>query len=137
MMMQNLRTLCAFVICLMSVASICRAQSTERISLEIDTDWRTRLPAIGRSRTALHTGSFDFKAELAPSLHAEVYGANKYTDFLVQRAVVEKDWGAQRLQLGVIRIPFGIYDYRETYASGLIDYPIPRVDYGLNSVDWG
>jgi hypothetical protein len=50
---------------------------------------------------------------------------------------VEKEWKSQRLQLGLIRLPFGIYDYKETYASGLIDYPMPRVDSGQTGVDWG
>src|SRR5262249_45378443 len=58
-------------------------------------------------------------------------------DVVVQQATIEKEWASQRVQLGMIRLPFGIYDYRETYASGLIDYPMPRVDYGLNAVDWG
>ena len=42
-----------------------------------------------------------------------------------------------RVQAGLVRLPFGIYDPRETYASGLIDYPMPRGDYYYHSVDWG
>jgi len=37
----------------------------------------------------------------------------------------------------LVRLPFGIYDPRETYASGLIDYPMPRGDYAYHSLDWG
>ncbi len=58
-------------------------------------------------------------------------------DVLFQQASLQKTWGLNRVQGGLIRLPFGIYDYRETYASGIIDYPLARVDYALNGVDWG
>ena len=50
---------------------------------------------------------------------------------------MEKELSGQRLRAGIVQIPFGISDTRETYASGIIDYPMARGDYGYNSVDWG
>jgi hypothetical protein len=125
------------IVWLLGSSSLCHAQSPERVSLELDFDVRTRIAAVGASRTALYNGAFRFRAGLAPGLHAEVYGAHQDGGFLAQQATLEKDWGAQRLQLGLVRIPFGIYDHRETYASGLIDYPLLRGDYGYYSLDWG
>lgn len=114
------------------------AESTERPALELDSDLRSRLASLGGSRTELYSNSLRLRTSLGEGLRAEVFGILKYGSFLAQEALVEKELRHHsRLQLGVIRLPFGIYDYRETYASGLIDYPLPRVDYGLNSVDWG
>ena len=76
---------------------------------------------------------------MAPGVRVRVYGAHRYGFFGAQEAVVEKEWGgnAGHAQAGLVRLPFGIYDPRETYASGLIDYPMPRGDYYTHSVDWG
>jgi hypothetical protein len=125
------------LVSLLGISGVCHAQSIPRPTFEIDLDFRSRIAAVGRSRTALYSGSLRMNAPLAPGLSLEVYGTRKYHNFLPAQATLQKDWGAQRLQVGVLRVPFGIYDARETYASGLIDYPMPRLDYGLNSVNWG
>ncbi len=67
------------------------------------------------------------------------YGTHAEGFTAVQQASVEKEWGgtAGRAQAGLVRLPFGIHDTRETYASGLIDYPLARGDYFYHSLDWG
>ncbi len=127
----------ALLLCLSACGRLCRAQSLQRVSLEMDFDFRARVAAVGPSGTVLYNSSFRFGAGLAPGLRAQVYGARQNGGFLTQQATLEKDWGAQRLQAGLVRIPFGIYDHQETYASGLIDYPLLRGDYGYYSLDWG
>lgn len=115
-----------------------RAEIAGHLALEMESDLRSRLSSLGGSRTELYSNSLRLRTSLGASQRAEIFGILKYGTFLAQEAVVEQEFpNNSRLQLGVIRLPFGIYDYRETYASGLIDYPLPRVDYGLNSVDWG
>lgn len=114
-------------------------------SLEFEYDLRSRLAAGGKDHTGLYSGSIHLKTDLPSNLTLDLnavrkdkYLMGRGCDFLLlSKATLEKAWGTQRLQGGVIRLPFGIYDYRETYASGLIDYPLPRVDYALNAVDWG
>ena len=105
---------------------------------EIDLDLRARIAAIGHSGTKLHATTLRLGIELAPGVRVRAYGAHRYGFFAAQEAVVEKSWGgnAGQAQAGLVRLPFGIYDPRETYASGLIDYPMPRGDY-YHSVDWG
>src|SRR5260221_627470 len=132
------RRLCiVFVALLVWIGRACPAQSPGHTNFELDFDFRTQFVQGVTAQSRLYSDVIRAKTSLAPGLNVEFYGAHKYKDVLAQQATVEKDWGSQRLQLGIIRLPFGIYDYRETYASGLIDYPMPRVDYSLNSVDWG
>lgn len=123
----------------------CRAQddvpdsAPVQTSFELALDARSPLAAdydYQRSGT-LHTGLFRIRTEMRDGFSAEALGSRKYGHFRWQQATLEKDWGQHRAQAGIIRLPFGIYDYRETYGSGLIDYPMPRVDYALISVDWG
>ena len=121
----------------------------------------------GRARVADgQSASRDLHSEYL-SLHSDalmgrrafvdVQAINQYNSFRYQRASVgtrfdvrlrravpanmDEDTSADtlplRLEAGIVRIPFGIYDYEETYTSGLIDYPLPRLDYAYDSVDWG
>jgi hypothetical protein len=144
--MSKRTSFCALVVGLMSLGSASRALSPGPMSLELLFDLRTRLATGSRSDVGLYDSSLRSRIRLGSGWSAEYYGARKSrslltlpssSDFLTLQATLEKDWGSQRLQGGMIRLPFGIYDYRETYASGLIDYPMPRLDYGFNSVDWG
>ncbi len=109
----------------------------ERPVVELNTDIRSRVAGVGKSGTGLYDASARLTAGLAPGLRLNIYGNRRYGNLLPQQATLEKQWGPQRLQAGMVRLPFGIYDTRETYASGLIDYPMPRSDYFFNSVDWG
>ena len=110
---------------------------TERPTVELTSDIRSRVAGAGKSGTGLYDSSARITAGLAPGLRLNLYGNRRYGNLLPQQATLEKQWGQQRLQAGMVRLPFGIYDTRETYASGLIDYPLPRSDYFFNSVDWG
>ena len=109
------------------------------IAGEIDLDLRARIAAVGQSGANLHATTLRLGADLGPGLRVRAYGAHRYGYFAAQEVVVEKEWGgnAGRAQAGLVRLPFGIYDPRETYASGLIDYPMPRGDYYYHSLDWG
>ena len=109
------------------------------MSGEIDLDLRARVAAIGSSGAKLHATTLRLGMELAPGIRVHAYGAHRYGFFAAQEAVVEKEWGgnAGHAQVGLVRLPFGIYDPRETYASGLIDYPMPRGDFYFHSLDWG
>jgi hypothetical protein len=123
-----------------SSAVACAAQS-ERLPLntrlDFDYDFRSRLAGTGGSQSLLYDGSTRLAFDPADRMHVEVFAARKFGSLQLQQASVAADLRSSTLEAGVIRLPFGIYDYRETYASGIIDYPMPRVDYALNSVDWG
>lgn len=116
---------------------VCRAQGTERTLIELNADVRSRVAGVGKGGTSLYDGTARIRASLAPGLTLNLYGGHRYGNFLPQQATLEKQLGANRLQAGLVRLPFGIYNTQETYASGLIDYPLGRGDYGYNSVDWG
>ncbi len=104
---------------------------------EIDLDLRSRVAAVGGSSSKLYDRTVSLEEALAPGLSAKFVGSNRFHGSNVQQATIEQSTGNGRVQAGVIRLPFGIYEHQETYASGLIDYPMPRVDYAYNSVDWG
>ncbi len=106
---------------------------------ELDLDLRARIAAVGHSGDELHATTLRLGTELGQGVRFRTYGADRYGTLAAQEAVVEKEWGgnAGRAQAGLVRLPFGIYDPRETYASGLIDYPLARGDYYTHSVDWG
>ena len=95
------------------------------------------MAGVGASRTALYDGMAHIQAGVAPGLNLNLTGGHRFGSFVPQQAMLEKQWGTNRVQAGLVRMPFGIYNSRETYASGLIDYPMPRSDYAYHSVDWG
>src|SRR2546429_577179 len=86
----------------------------DRPHIELDYDLRTRFPSQGKTRTELTDRSFRVNSSLGSGLKLAVYGADKYGSFLMQQATIEKDVARGRLQAGIIRLPFGIYDYRVT-----------------------
>src|SRR5579862_659099 len=137
------RFLAAAAICLALAQAPCRApadtppHSSFLPTLEIDSDLQSRLPSVGRPYLALNLFTFRTAAELGSGWRAEAYGVKQYGDYLLEHATVETDGKLNRFQAGTVRVPFGIYDTRETSASGIIDYPLVRNDYELHSVDWG
>lgn len=59
--------------------------------------------------------------------------------FNTRVTLAEVSYAASRdvtFKTGFLRMPFGVYDWQETYRSGLIDYAMPRVDYGHTGVDF-
>jgi len=134
------------LLCLFGSVSLCRAQSENPIRVQFDSDIRL-LSSLGHNDTqSIYSSSLQLESALAGGWNAEVLAKLKDRPFLSlpgsrdiipQQISLEKEWKTNRLQAGLVRLPFGIYNHQETYASGLIDYPLPRVDYGLYSVDWG
>lgn len=122
----------------LSFAHAVHAQAVSSIN-ELDLDLRGRIAASGASGTKLYTAALRTNTTVAPGVHLQLYGTHRYGLYGVQQASVEKEWGgmAGTAAAGIVRLPFGIYDPRETYASGLIDYPLARGDYAYHSVDWG
>lgn len=124
----------------LSSAVACAAQS-ERLPLntrlDFDYDFRSRLAGTGGTRSLLYDGSVRLAFDPADKTHVDLLASRKWGSMQLQHASITEDLRRSTLEAGVIRLPFGIYDLRETYATGIIDYPIARVDYGLNSVDWG
>ena len=84
----------------------------------------------------IHTGDLQLHATLDPRTQAGVlvrrrYFATRTVEAQAERRLSERD----SLKVGLQKLPFGIYDSQETYRSGLIDYPMPRVDYGTSGID--
>ena len=129
-----------WLLCLLTFFSIVPAgyaQAPSAVS-ELDLDLRARVASVGASGTNLYTTSLRTERTLAPGLSVQFYGTHRYERYGLQQAAIEKEWGgtAGQAQAGVVRLPFGIYNPRETYGSGLIDYPLARGDYAYHSVDW-
>lgn len=124
--------------CLSLLAPV-RAQTSAPAISEIDLDFRTRYDSYNATGSRLSALTVRNETPLAPAVRFRVYAAHRYGLNAAQEVVVEKEWGgtAGRADVGLVRVPFGIYDPRETYASGLIDYPMTRGDYAYHSVDWG
>ena len=129
-----------------AAASVCAAQSSTPFKLDFDTDVRASSVVGSRSLSGDYRGTLALDGGLGRGWNMEVYAhlgdrligsGPALGDVVFQQASVEKEWSSQRLEVGLVRLPFGIYDYRETYASGIIDYPLARTDYGYSSVDWG
>jgi hypothetical protein len=118
------------------------------IHAEAQFDFRARMPSIGKFSSLLYSSMVSLGTTNGfgqDKLGFNVLGLNQYGSFRWQQATVEAELGnggnphilPQHIQAGLIRLPFGIYDYRETYSSGLIQYPLPRSDYAYDAVDWG
>ncbi len=138
----------AWVLTSMSVLSQAQGYTaaTGQPSFELNFDLRSRISSTTTPRISLDSNTLRMQSNFAPGWRLDLEGGHYGGDllahpvmgnFLAHQASVEREWGAQRLQLGVVRIPFGIYDTRETYASGLIDYPMVRTNWGWYSVNWG
>lgn len=127
----------ALIITLVVISSLPVWAQGPSISGEVDLDLRNRTPSTGHSYPEIYSAGVRVDATLNSTLRATVEAERKYNLNLVQEAAVETDAAGGRLRGGLIRVPFGIYDRRETYASGLINYPIVRSDYEYNAVDWG
>ncbi len=126
------------LLALLGLQAAAHAQTVSSIN-ELDLDLRGRIAASGASGTKLYTTALRTNTTVAPGVHIQLYGTHRYGLYGVQQASVEREWGgmAGTAAAGIVRLPFGIYDPRETYASGLIDYPLARGDYAYHSVDWG
>lgn len=133
--MRAPKTLTA-VLLLVSSVSPCLAQANKPLTMEIDVDLRTRMAAVGRWDTRFYSDTFGLRSNLKSGWGFNLTGKQEWGSFLAQQATVEKQWSSQRLQLGLVRLPFGIYDTRETYGSGLIDYPLMRGDFAFVGVNW-
>lgn len=137
--MKTANKLAFVVLAFFCFAGIAHAQQAVSSINELDLDLRGRIAASGASGTKLYTTALRTSIMVAPGVHIQLYGTHRYGLYGVQQASVEKEWGgtAGTAAAGIVRLPFGIYDLRETYASGLIDYPLARGDYAYHSVDWG
>ena len=133
---------------LIGVLSSARAQEERPFTVQVDSDFRSRIASTGASRASLYGNQLDIHAKLPNGWKFAFTGAQnnaptltgaggRFNHFITQNAFVERETRASRTQAGIIRLPFGLYDHRETYISGLIDYPLARVDYALTAVDWG
>ena len=133
---------------LMEMGGGARAQEERPFTVQLDSDFRSRIASSGSSRASLYGNQLDVHAKLPNGWKFAFVGAQnnaptltgagaRFNSFITQNAYVERETRANRLQAGIIRLPFGLYDHRETYVSGLIDYPLARVDYALTAVDWG
>lgn len=121
-----------------AVTAACTAQfGLDWARLELHLDARTLTTQGTPANTELYSWAFRLQTDVAREWRTEVYGVRKYDEFLFHEAHLSRQSGSNRIQIGLVRLPFGIYDHQETYATGLIDYPAPRVDYAFNSVDWG
>jgi len=107
------------------------------VSGEVDLDFRNRTASNGHSYPEIYSAGVRAGVTLNASLRGTVDAERRYNRNLIQEAALETDAAGGRLRGGLIRVPFGIYDTRETYASGLINYPIVRSGYDYNAVDWG
>lgn len=138
--MDGMKAFSSWALCLLmllALHSAGHAQAPSAVS-ELDLDLRARIAAVGASGTKLYTTALRTERTLAPGLRVQFYGTHRYGLYGVQEASISKEWGgtAGQASAGIVRLPFGIYNPRETYASGLIDYPLARGDYAYHSVDW-
>lgn len=113
------------------------AQEPGQTSGEIDLDLRSFAASTGRSSTDLNSVSFRLEAPVGSFAAMNFCAKRDRGEYLTQEASLDTRWGSNSFSAGIVRMPFGIYDEQETYASGLINYPLARNDFGYNSVDWG
>ncbi len=114
----------------MSVAGVCCAQTSGELDLDV------RAQTGSGSGLSLYDGSITTQTQLGSSLSFQVEGARIYGEGRFEKALLEQDWGSQRLQVGLVRLPFGVYNTEETYASGLIAYPLVRDQADGCTFDW-
>ncbi len=115
------------------------AQSPSSTTVEINLDARAGGGGASKKENngQIYNRTVRINSAFTPNLGVHFFGTEKALGSSVQEASLVGSLGAQQLQAGIVRLPFGIYNYQETYASGIIDYAMPRVDYRYNSVDWG
>ncbi len=83
-----------------------------------------------------HTAALRLEASAKDQTHMGILVQRKYFATRIVEAQVERPLSSTfTLRAGLQRLPFGIYDWQETYRSGLIDYAMPRVDYGATGME--
>jgi len=127
----------ALIIILVALSCPAGWAQAPSVSGEVDLDLRNRTASTGHSYPEVYSAGVRVDVTLNATLRGAIDAERRYNRNLIQEAALETDIAGGRLRGGLIRVPFGIYDTRETYASGLINYPIVRSDYEYNAVDWG
>lgn len=122
------------------------SDGTTHVQLNLDT--RARVASGTTGQGGLYGSGLSLKSRLGSGLslnywgaqnnHAAIFGTGgRFNSFITQEATLQKDWKDQQLQLGIIRMPFGLSNFSEMYASGVIDYPLIRGEYQTMGVNWG
>ena len=125
-----------------------KAQIERPFTGQIALDLRSFNASGGRNRSGVYGAELNVQGKLGKGWRVHFEGAQNnakslttagavFNQFITQQANVEYLAGKQSFSAGVVRLPFGLYDHRETYASGLIDYPLLRGDSALQALDWG
>ncbi len=147
--MKYLLTRGLWIALLTTVPVISCAGQAERFrirpTIKLDLDMRARAAGSGQSNFGLYSAQVHLDTELGSGWKLGFEGIRRAKElvygpassqFQVDKVTLEKEWNGHRARVGILRLPFGIWNTRETYASGIIDYPLARVDYGYSSVDW-
>lgn len=147
---MRFRTEMLFCLSLLAVPhTVARAQELKPYSLQFNTDLRARIGSTGASKATAYDNAVGLGLRLAPGWQFRYTGGQQnangltgyggiFNKFVTQEAALERQWASGlRMELGIVRLPFGLYDNREMYAAGIIDYPLLRGDYALQSVNWG
>lgn len=119
-------------------ASLPALAQTSSIQAELHLDARNKLgfQFPYQRYDSVHTTELRLQATLPQETKANVLVQRRYFSTRIVEASVERPVSSSTtLRAGLQRLPFGIYDWQETYRSGLIDYAMPRVDYGTSGVD--
>src|SRR5579872_765593 len=143
--MRLFARVCALFALAILLPPACYGQTLGSTSVELDVDVRSLTASAGKSHVGLYSTALSLKSSLGSGFRV-LYGGSQTTattvsghglaSFVTRQAAIEHISGQQRFLAGNITLPFGLYDTEETYASGLIDYPLARVDKGFSSVDW-
>ncbi len=132
----------------MSLPRSAAAQEERAFTGQLTLDTRSLVQTGGKTRAGVYGTGLAVNGKLGKGWRLNFNGMQtnapniagagaRFDRFTTQEANVEYGRGAQTLAFGMVRLPFGLYDHRETYASGLIDYPLLRGDYALQALDWG
>ena len=106
-----------------------RAQEERPFTVQLDSDFRSRIASSGSSRATLYGNQLDIHAKLPNGWKFAFVGAQnnaptltgagaRFNHFITQNAYVERETRANRLQAGLIRLPFGLYDHRKRMSPG-------------------
>lgn len=101
-----------------------------------DVDVRAGVDPSRSTSTRDYEEAIGGRAQVSEHVDLNARAVHKYGSVVVSQATAGYNSGSTRAELGIITVPFGLYNNLETYTSGIIGNPLVRDSYSDHATTW-